>query len=239
MTLRVLIADDEPLAVERLQALLADVEGVAFVGAARDGAEAAAMIEDLRPDLALLDIRMPRQSGMALARSLAGGDTEVAFVTAFDHFAAEAFEVDALDYLLKPVERSRLEATLRRAERRRGGRTPGPPPADASRSAAFWAPGRHGLVRVPADSVDWIEAARDYVLLHTAARSYILRATMDGVQSQLDPALAVRISRSAIVRRDAVAEVVRQGRNGLLVVLKDGVALKVGATYAPRVRTWL
>lgn len=234
--MRVLIADDEPLALSRLQTLLAGVEDVDIVGLAHDGEEAATKIEALKPDLALLDIRMPRQSGMSLARALSTvPDTEVVFVTAYDHFAAQAFEVDAVDYLLKPVEPGRLAIAVARARRRRSGaqETNRSEPSRASESFAegFWAPGAHGLVRVDIGQIDWIEAARDYALLHTSTRSHILRTTMSALQSQLDPEVMVRVSRSAFVRKAAVARVSRQGGSGLIVVLHDGTPVRVGGTY--------
>jgi two-component system LytT family response regulator len=238
MTLRVLLADDEPLALQRLAALLATETDVTIVGAAGDGDEAAALIETEHPDLIFLDIRMPNQGGLALARSLAEqAKVEVIFVTAFDHFAAEAFDLDAVDYLLKPVQASRLSTALDRARRRR---TPGPADAmaaDVTASAScpalagFWLPNKDGSFWVPIDTVDWIEAAGDYVILHTARRSHIMRSTMDAIQSQLGPEIVVRVSRSAFVRRDAVARIVRQGA-GSVVVLHDRTAVRVGSTFA-------
>ncbi|PVM90361.1 DNA-binding response regulator [Caulobacter radicis] len=237
--MKLLLADDEPLALVRLRTLLADLPGIEVVGEARDGEEAAALIEALRPDLALLDIRMPRQSGMSLARALSRDpEVEVIFVTAFDHFALQAFEVDAVDYLLKPVEIDRLATALDRARRRRSGDGQAPQPAVDNEEAVaeafdcIWAPHRDGLVRVPISTIDWIEASRDYVLLHTPTRSHILRATMDSLAGQLGEGAMVRVSRSAFVRRTAVAQINRQGRAGSVVILKDGTAVRVGVTYA-------
>ena len=211
------------------------------MGTAKDGEDAAARITELKPDLALLDIRMPRQSGLALARALTETPVEVIFVTAFDHFASQAFEVDAVDYLLKPVEPQRLAVAIDRARRRRnsgrgavveaGDEAPGnvsPSPSNEG----FWVPSRDGLVRVALGSIDWIEAARDYVLLHTATRSHMLRSTMDAIQKQMDPDVMARVSRSAFVRRDAVSEITRLGRAGYVIVLHDGTPVRVGATYA-------
>lgn len=237
--MRVLLADDEPLALIRLQTLLAEIDDVEVVGMARDGEEAAAQIAALTPDLALLDIRMPGQNGLTLATQVS--EVEVIFVTAFDHFASQAFEVDAVDYLLKPVEPQRLLIAIDRARRRRtrdrailtgvdvqahdGASLP-------PSNEGFWVPGRDGMVRVALSAIDWIEAARDYVLLHTTTRSYMLRSTMDAIQKQMDPSVMARVSRSAFVRRGAVAEVTRIGRAGYVVVLHDGTPVRVGATYA-------
>jgi len=239
--MRILLADDEPLALVRLQTLLADIEDVEIVGLAKDGEEAAALVMSLKPDLALLDIRMPKQSGLALAKAIADvSSVEVIFVTAFDHFASQAFEVDAVDYLLKPVEPQRLALAIDRARRRRKvARASAVSVMDDSQDApsavgsneGFWVPGRDGLVRVALNTIDWIEAARDYVLLHTSTRSHMLRSTMDGIQKQMDPAIMARVSRSAFVRRGAVAEVTRLGRAGYVIVLHDGTPVRVGATY--------
>lgn len=235
--MRVLIADDEPLALTRLQALLADIVGVEVVGRAGDGEEAAALILKLRPDLALLDIRMPKQSGLALAKALLEEpQVEVVFVTAYDHFAAQAFEVDAVDYLLKPVEPARLATAIARARRRRDTGLEPTTAAELHNPAgsyddAFWVPGQSGLIRIDASVIEWIEAARDYALLHTSTRSHIVRTTMAALQRKLDPVSMVRVSRSAFVRRAAIAEVSRQGAGGAVVVLRDGTAIRVGATY--------
>lgn len=233
--MRVILADDEPLALSRLQTMLAEIGEVEVVGLAHDGDEAAAVIREMKPDLALLDIRMPKQSGLSLARAVETvPGLEVVFVTAYDHFAAQAFEVDAVDYLLKPVDRGRLAIAIDRARRRRDGVVPpaSPEPAPVAGYAdGFWAPGSTGLVRVDLGSIDWIEAARDYALLHTSTRSHIVRTTMGALQKQLDPEIMVRVSRSAFVRRSAITEVTRQGSAGMVVVLRDGTPVRVGATY--------
>lgn len=220
--MRILLVDDEPLALERLDTLIADIADVQVVGRARDGDEAAEMIDALRPDLALLDIQMPNRDGMSLARALKDQpDTEVVFVTAYDHFAVSAFDVDAIDYLLKPVEPARLRLAIDRARRRRlvGARdepafeADEPPPAEPY-ATTFWVRRPRGLVRVEIDTVAWIEAARDYVLLHTFNRSHMYRSTMDALARRLDPAVMLRVSRSAFVRREAVVRVLRRGRGG-------------------------
>lgn len=239
--MRLLLVDDEPLALARLQALLGDFEDVEVVGLAQDGDEAAELIVSQKPDLVLLDIRMPNQSGMSLARSLGPErDVEIIFITAFDHFAAQAFEVDAVDYLLKPVEPARLKVALDRARRRRAAGVsaahPQPEPAPteegASTPSVIWVPGRNGLTAVDVTTIQWVEAARDYVLLHTPLRSHMLRSTMEALQKQLDPATVVRVNRSALVRRSAIAAITRQGKSEQVVVLQDGTALRVGASYA-------
>jgi DNA-binding LytR/AlgR family response regulator len=248
MTLKVLLVDDEPLALARVAAGLEGVDGVCVVGAACDGREAIDQIAALRPDLVLLDIHMPNLSGLEVAAVLEDADRpEVVFITAFDGYGAEAFEVEAADYLLKPVKFDRLRQAVDRACRRRRARQASErtadleaqierlqaTPADAAGfDVEFWAPTLHGVRRVPVAAIDWIEAARDYVLLHTAARSYLYRATMSGLERRLDPREMMRVHRSSFVRPGAVAEVQRQGKGLYALKLHDGALIQVGPTYA-------
>ncbi|KRB46749.1 LytTR family DNA-binding domain-containing protein [Phenylobacterium sp. Root700] len=237
--MRILLVDDETLALERLETLLVDVPDVEVVGVARDGEEAAEQIAALRPDLVLLDIQMPNRDGLCLARALkARPDAQVVFVTAYDQFALAAFDVDAIDYLLKPVEPARLKLAVDRARRLRVVGAPEPTFESAEPevvnepySAPFWVRRPRGLVRVEIDSVAWIEAARDYVLLHTPNRSHMYRSTMDALTPRLDPASMLRVSRSAFVRREAVVRVRRRRRGVLVLELSDGAEVPVGNTY--------
>lgn len=250
--MRVLLVDDEPLALERVHALLLDSPQVEVVGSAADGDEAARMVADLRPDLVLLDIQMPRRSGTSLAKALlADPAVDVVFITAFDRFAAAAFDLDAVDFLLKPVEPQRLKLALARAERRRRSpplhtpvgldeeppETEGPGRArQGGYASTLWVRRRGMMVRVDVGDVDWIEAAGDYVLVHTATRSHMMRMTMDRLQSRLDPHIMLRVSRSAFVRRSAVTRAENPGRGALILVLGAETAVKVGHTYVGAVR---
>lgn len=231
--MRVLLVDDEPSALERLAALFGDIAGVEVVGMARDGVDALAQIAATKPDLVMLDIQMPERSGLAVAAALpASRRPDIVFVTAFDTYAAEAFEVEATDYLLKPVRPDRLRQAVERARRRRAmihssvNESPSAPGA-----VSFWVPSRSGRVRVPALELDWIEAARDYVLLHTPTRSYIHRITMTALEEVLDPKVLTRVHRSAFVNLDRVREVERLGKGLIALVLRDGVNVAVGPTY--------
>jgi DNA-binding LytR/AlgR family response regulator len=238
--MRILLVDDEPLALDRLSTLLEGRQDVSVVGRASNAAEAVEAVEALKPDLLLLDIRMPDQDGLSLARTLATNPAvEVIFVTAFDQFAAEAFNIDAIDYLLKPVEPDRLTLALAKAVRRRS--LPAEPALEQVKVApgatwpyvsSLWVPKRNGFARIDIDTIEWIEAARDYVLIHTATHSHILRATMDSLSRQFDPQVMIRASRSAFVRRGAVTALERQGRDGLFLVLSDRACVRVGTTYA-------
>jgi DNA-binding LytR/AlgR family response regulator len=242
--LRVLLVDDEPLALDRLMALFRQLPDIEVVGTASDGQQASEAIAALRPDLVMLDIQMPEKCGLAVAGDLGNDERpEIVFVTAFEHFAPDAFEVEATDYLLKPVRFDRLRQAVERAKRRRtlheaaavavAGRTP----ADdaAGYDQAIWVQVRGGLQRVPVDSIDWIEAARDYVMLHTATRSYIHRATMSALQRQLDPGQLTRVHRSAFVRLSLVTGIQRQGNGSVALTLRDGATVPVGPNYVDAV----
>lgn len=239
--LRVLLVDDEPLALDRLLALLQQLPDLEVVGTARDGQEAGEKIATLHPDLVLLDIQMPEKCGLAVAADLGiGMRPEIVFVTAFEQFGPDAFEVDATDYLLKPVRFDRLRQAIERARRRRAlqdiaAANPAVVEAAGQYEQAIWVQVRNGSQRVPVDSIDWIEAARDYVMLHTATRSYIHRATMSALQRQLDPAGLVRVHRSAFVRLALVTSVQRQGNGGMALTLRDGATVPVGPNYADAV----
>lgn len=241
--MRVLLVDDEPFALRRLEALLQPMADLQVVGTAQDGEVAAELISRLHPDMVFLDIRMPGRSGVALAQSLRGGvDTEIVFVTAYDHFAAEAFNLDAVDYLLKPVAADRLALTVARARRRRAGgsalsitaaseETTASDAAGSPYVSSLWVRRKEGLVRVEVPTIEWIEAAGDYVVLHTQTRSHMLRMTMDGLQKRLDPNVMIRVSRSAFVRRSAVKSVERATGGGLVMTLSDETAIQVSRTY--------
>jgi DNA-binding LytR/AlgR family response regulator len=236
--LRTLLVDDEPLALERLQVFFADIAGAEVVGTARDGTEAAEAIERLKPDLALLDIQMPGQNGLRVAATLPEeARPEIVFVTAFEQYAPDAFEVEAADYLLKPVRFDRLWQAVERAKRRKELR------AMAGRAAAapvhhedgLWVPTRTGSVFVPTETIEWIEAQRDYVMLHTATRSHILRISMRALEEKLDPAQLMRVHRSAFARPANVVEVQRLGRTITSLVLRDGAVVQVGPNYSKAV----
>jgi two-component system, LytTR family, response regulator len=237
MTLRTLLVDDEPLALERLQVFFRDIAGAEVIGTARDGREAAEAIERLKPDLALLDIQMPEQNGLRVAATLPPEDRpEIIFVTAFEQYAPDAFEVEAADYLLKPVRFDRLWQAVERAKRRKHQRTlagrADTSPHEAAREDGLWVPTRAGAVFVPLESIDWIEAQRDYVMLHTATRSHILRISMRALEDKLDPAQLMRVHRSAFARPANVVEVQRLGRTINALVLRDGAIVQVGPNYS-------
>ena len=239
--LRVLIADDEPLAAERLQLLLAKCDGIDLVGTATDGDSTVRMAEALAPDLLLLDIAMPGQDGIGVARALAERrpSPAVIFITAFDQFAVAAFEVEAVDYLMKPVEPGRLQRALERGrdylERRETRPTERQPLSPHLQE--FWASDLTGLVRIAARDIDRVSAERDYMRLHVARRSWLIHHSMAALEEGLDPEIFVRLHRSAIVRKDFITGFTRNPSGRWIARLADGSEQPVGRLYSDRVRS--
>lgn len=238
--MRVFVVDDEPLALEWLINCLARIPGVEVVGEAADGDAALERIALAKPDVVLLDIQMPGQSGVDVARALSGrARPEVIFVTAFSHWAAEAFELDAADYLLKPVRPDRLQEAMNRARRRLAGPAAGDSDAAAPSvggyESEFWVRHKEGLVRVLVADIRRIEADKDYALIHTRLRTHILRTTMREMENRLDPRQIVRVHRSAFLRLSTVRRVERNRRGLMRLHTEDGAVVDVGASYAKRV----
>jgi two-component system response regulator AlgR len=237
--LRVLIADDEPLAAERLQLLLLRSEGAQLVGTASDGDSAINLTEALHPDVLLLDIAMPGLDGIGVARALAAQEPSpaVVFVTAFDHFAVAAFEVEAVDYLMKPVDPQRLQRALDRARSYLRARTDQPQPGKTSQwLEEFWASDLSGLVRIASQDVDRVSAERDYMRLHVGRRSWLIHHSMAALEEGLNPELFVRLHRSAIVRKDFITGFTRNQSGRWIARLADGTEQPVGRLYSDRVR---
>lgn len=238
--LKTLVVDDEPLATERLQLLLARFGGIDLVGTASDGEAACRMAEALKPDLLLLDIAMPGMDGMDVARCVAQGGQgpAVVFVTAFDQFAVAAFEVEAVDYLVKPVDPVRLDRALQRvrAYLERRSLEPAPQAPAGGHLDEFWASDLSGLVRIRASDIDRVSAERDYMRLHVNNRSWLIHHSMAALEDGLDPALFVRLHRSAIVRRNFITGFQRNASGRWIARLADGTEQPVGRLYAENVR---
>ena len=259
--LKVLVVDDEPLAREMLQAMVARDPDLVVVGGAADGREAATQIERLRPDVVLLDIEMPEADGLEAVRMRRAGHEPIfIFVTAYDRYATEAFEVEALDYVLKPVSEKRLGAALERAKRRVRERSlsevarkvasltaeVGAAAKGASSPAA--AAGR--LTRLPisadgrtrfieADDIVWIESQDYYVRLHTRQGKPLLRATLKSLGERLDPDRFCLVRRGALVNVDEVEEIQRLFKGAHALVLSDGTQLRISRSRWQEVREQL
>ena len=237
---RIIAADDEPLALRRIELLLAQMPDVELAALAKSGTEALELVRTHPPDILLLDVKMADMDGLTVAALLPAEHRPlVIFVTAFDHFAVPAFEVEAVDYVVKPVEHGRLRRAIERAiarlpaQRGDGGDTASVPEGE------LWAERRGAFVRVPVQQIEWAESERDYVRLHGPDGSYLLRATLSEMQARLGGGQFLRIRRSVLVRRDRIASVRRSGYRNVLVRLISGAELRVGATFLKDVRSVL
>lgn len=242
-TLATLIVDDEPLAIDRMRVICEQLPMVRIAGTASDGAQALERIAELTPDLVLLDLTMPELDGLAVARQLTdqANPPAVIFVTAHDNHAVEAFDLDAVDYVLKPVEKDRLERAITRAAARRGtGAADGGAAAASPWLEELWVPHRSELVRIGVSEVGRIDAERDYVRLHVgdgaAKRSYLLLQTIAGLEARLDPDRFIRIHRSIILRRERIVGLRHDGLGVWSVETVDGETLRIGRTYLAKVK---
>jgi two-component system LytT family response regulator len=243
MTLRVLLVDDEAMARRRIQRLLAAEPDVAVAGECADGTTALGAIEALRPDLVFLDVQMPELDGFELVQALAPAALPaIVFVTAFDRYALRAFDVHAIDYLLKPFTAERFRTALARARARLARRAADPGLAalvaelrDRARYLSripVRAAGRILLVDLAA--IDWMEAADNYVRLHAGRSEYLVRDTLGALERRLDPRRFARIHRSAIVQIDRVAELRSATHGDFEVRLRDGTRLTLSRTWRER-----
>ncbi|QPQ55047.1 response regulator transcription factor [Allosphingosinicella flava] len=250
MALRVLLVDDEPPALQRLVHTLASIENVEIAGTAEDGRAALELAESLKPDLVLLDIEMPYLNGIEVGQALSErSDIEIIFITALDEFAVEAFNMHAVDYLLKPVQPDRLREALKRARLRLDLRRQEPASeerSDAQQSAAssdagpvFWVPKGDSTIRLSAKEIRRIEAARDYALLYTEANTFILKITMKELESRLQQQDIIRVHRSAFVRPDIVVQADFSGRRIVRLHTQDGAVVDVASKYAEKVQAAL
>jgi two-component system response regulator AlgR len=231
--IRTLIVDDEPLAVERMQILCAGIAEVDLIGTAVDGEAALRMIDALHPDLVLLDIAMPHCDGISVAASLATAPLRpaVIFCTAFDQHAVAAFDVAAVDYVLKPVSAERLARAVARAAEAIGRGASEPPQPPSRWAEEFWVPHRSEMVRVGAAEIERVDAERDYMRLTVAGRSYLIHQTITDLERRLDPERFIRLHRSTIVRRDRIVKLRHDGLGAWHAELADGESVRIGRTY--------
>lgn len=264
--LRTIVVDDESLARRGLRLRLQALDGVEVVAECRNGREALAEIREQTPDLVFLDIQMPGMDGLDLVRELQSDDMPlIVFVTAYDHYAVQAFDLHAVDYVLKPVDEERLEEAVSRARGLLGDR-------DASRDKARLL----GLVRtmtgrseddiaallddpsalegegkryperltirdgsvttlVPMESIDWVDAAGDYMCVHASGETHVMRITMKALEAQLDPERFARIHRSTIVNVNRVVKVCSHINGEFFLSLACGARLKMSRSYRDRI----
>lgn len=227
--IRTLIVDDEPLARARVAMLLERHDDIEVVGEAGDGVTARASIAELSPDLVLLDIQMPGVNGLELARSLPEPRPIVVFLTAFDQHALDAFEAAALDYVLKPVDPKRLAVALDRVRKQVARPRAAPAGALPDRFLVRKSHGRRIIVKT--EEIEWIRAERNYVALHTANGTHLMREAIGRIEEQLDARRFVRIHRSVIVNIESVRELAGDSDGSLFVTMRDGERLRVGDSY--------
>ena len=251
--MRVLIVDDEPLAREKLRGFLEKEDGIEVVAECSDGKEALLAVEEHSPDALFLDVQMPELDGFEVLANLEPEHVPpaVVFVTAFDQYALKAFDVHAVDYLLKPYDRERFQAALDRAreviDQKRTGdvrqqlerllgdiqeKRPQFPERMVIKSS-----GRVVLLKV--DDIDWIDAAGNYVKIHAGSETHMLRETMSRLESRLDPERFLRIHRSTIVNLERIRELQQQFHGDYLVILKGGQRLTLSRSYRERVQSLL
>jgi two-component system LytT family response regulator len=251
--IRALVVDDEPLARERIRGLLAKEDDVELVGECADGPSAIEAIERDGPDLVFLDVQMPELDGFDVLEAVEPEKLPcVIFVTAYDEYAVRAFEVHALDYVLKPFENTRLLAALERARERRrsrqdgelarglaallGGRSMGDrrpdPHTDPQFVERFTVRQDDRIQFVSAEEVDWIEAEGNYAVLHAGAAAHRIRLTLQAIERQLDPRRFARIHRSTIVNLARVREIQPWFGGDYIAILQGGRKLRVSRTRA-------
>ncbi len=254
--IRALIVDDEPLARENLRIRLRAVSDFELAGECANGGEALRAIDQHRPDVVFLDIQMPDMNGFEVVeRTPPEMLPVVVFVTAYDHYALEAFRIHALDYLLKPFDDERFAEALdacrarveqgRRAQRageavyQLTGVAPGPARPAAAQPDRMVIKARGRVFFVKTSAIEWVEANGDYARLHSAERSYLLRRTMNEMEARLDPRLFVRVSRSAIVNLDQVRDLVPVARGEFRVRLLTGAEIKLTRNYREKLEARL
>ena len=244
--MRTLIVDDEALARAYLVEQLATVPGVEVVGQAANGVEAVKLVEQLTPDLVLLDIQMPKLTGFDVLDLLGDKAPAVIFVTAYDEYAVKAFEVHAVDYLLKPVEATRLAAAVEHARDRLQDKGARAHPSAQTLAAAARPPGRmmerivirnEGQVQVlPLDSIDYIQAQDDYLCFVVGKNKHRKQQTMSELEAQLDANRFVRVHRSFLLNIDRLAKLELYSKDSWLAVLKDGQQLPVSRAGYARIK---
>lgn len=244
MKLLTLVVDDEELSREYVRGLVLGDPRLQFVGEATDGREALDRIAELQPDLVFLDIQMPELDGFQVVSALANPIPAIVFVTAYDAFAIQAFEVDAIDYLLKPVRPDRFSASVQRVVARRSAK----PPVQAvvARMEEQRGPiarlvasrgSKHYFVQVA--NIDWIEAEGNYIRLVTGPTSHLIRDTMKGMEVKLPADRFVRVHRSAMVAIDRIATIEARENGDYSITMASGARIETGRAFSENVRRLL
>jgi two-component system LytT family response regulator len=248
MTIRVLIVDDEPLARQRIRRLLESDADVEVLGECADGLKAVNAVRANRPDLLFLDVQMPDLDGFSVLEALGPHEMPTTiFVTAYDRYAIKAFEVHALDYLLKPFDRERFRKALERAKGHIGRSRTQAQEKKLEGLLTEVSQERKSLERIVikstsrvfflrTDEIDWIEAAGNYLKLHAGKEFHLLRETMNGLEAKLDPKVFLRIHRSTMVNVERIKELQPFFHGDYLVILKDGTQLTLSRTHRPKLQ---
>lgn len=245
---RVLLVDDEPLARAMLREMLSDDQDVEIVGECVNGREAVEAINSTIPDLVFLDVQMPEVGGFEVLKALGNEQIpQVIFVTAYDQYAVRAFEVHALDYLLKPFDRERFDLSWQRAKAQIVQNRDGGVDQRILTLLEEMKAGNKYLERLvikaagriyflETNEIDWIEAEGNYVSVHTGKKSHLLRETISSLESQLDPKKFLRIHRSSIVRIDRIRELQPWFHGEFRVVLQNGMQLTLSRNYRDKLQ---
>ncbi len=243
MRVRILVVDDEPLAREKVRDIVRHDSELEIVGECVNGSEAVAAVQEFQPDLLLLDVQMPEIGGFAVLEALKSEKLPfVIFVTAYDQYAVRAFEVHALDYLLKPFDRERFESAMQRAKdhirKEQNGHLDQRILALLEQLKAETKYIERLVIKsggrvffLETDEIDWIEAEGNYVSVHTAKKAYVIRETISSLESQLDSKKFIRIHRSAIVNIDRIRELQPWTHGEYHIILHNGTELTLSRNY--------
>ncbi|MGB7209725.1 MAG: response regulator [Pyrinomonadaceae bacterium] len=246
MKIKTLIVDDEPLARERVKRFLRDESDIKIIGEFGNGAEAIEAINEHKPDLVFLDIQMPEKNGFEVVKALDPKSMpSIIFVTAYDQYALQAFDVHALDYLLKPFNRERLHRAVSHAREHIEHKNLGNIDERLASLIADIRGEKKYLERLvvksvgrvfflKTDEIDWIEAAGNYVKLHTGKESHMIRETMNGIEAKLNPDKFLRIHRSTVVHIDRIKELHPMFSGDYAVILRNGTELALSRNYRER-----
>jgi two-component system LytT family response regulator len=237
---KVLIVDDEPISRRRLRRLLALEPECDVIGECENGREAVRALEQEAVDLLFLDVQMPEMNGFEVVNAIARSHPLIIFTSAYDEYALKAFDVHAFDYLLKPFDRRRFREAVQRARTRLS-----PAGSNMPHAAARTAPDRIAIrnngrvIFLKLSDIDWIEAADNYVCLHSGRETHVLRETMSELEARLDPARFIRVHRSAIVNMDRIKELQPWFRGDYKVVLNDGKELTLTKNHREKLESRL